>query len=91
MGIGDRGELDMRRRLMQAAARIREDGARAYQALGPEGAEGLMGKAVRWLDVAAPRAEGMLDAPLAASSGDGDRLTVQLLALSTPEKKRLSE
>ncbi len=31
---------------------------------------------------------GALDAPLAASSGDGDRLTVQLLALSTPEQKR---
>ncbi len=63
---GEEAELDMRRRLMQAAARIREDVARAYQALGPEGAEGLMGNAVRWLDVAAPRAEGMLDAPLAA-------------------------
>lgn len=51
---------------MQAGARIRDDLARALQALGPEGAEGLMGDASRWLDGAADRAEGRLDAPLAA-------------------------
>lgn len=63
---GEEAELDARRRAMQAGARIRDDLARALQALGPEGAEGLMGDASRWLDGAADRAEGRLDAPLAA-------------------------
>lgn len=65
---GEEAELDARRRLMQAGARIREDIARAFQALGPDGAEGLMADATRWLDGAAARAEGQLDAPLAALS-----------------------
>lgn len=59
---GEEAGLDARRRLMQAAGRIREDVARAFQALGPEGAEGLMGDALRWIGTAAPRAEGLLDA-----------------------------
>ncbi|GAB4384839.1 DNA repair protein RecN [Albidovulum sp.] len=63
---GEDAELDARRRMMQAAARIREDVARAAQALGPEGAEGLMGDAMRWLDGAAGRAEGVLDAAIEA-------------------------
>lgn len=63
---GEEAELDSRRRAMQAGARIRDDLARALQALGPEGAEGLMADATRWLDGAADRADGRLDAPLAA-------------------------
>jgi DNA repair protein RecN (Recombination protein N) len=63
---GEDATLDARRRLMQAAARIREDVARAAQVLGPDGAEGLMGDARRWLDGAADRAEGALDEPLDA-------------------------
>ena len=63
---GEEAELDSRRRLMQAGARIREDIARAMQALGPDGAEGLMNDAVRWLDGAANRAEGHLDEPITA-------------------------
>jgi DNA repair protein RecN (Recombination protein N) len=63
---GEEAELDARRRLMQAAARIREDIARAHEALGAQGAEGLVTDATRWLDGAADRAEGRLDAPLAA-------------------------
>lgn len=63
---GEEAALDTRRRLMQAAARIREDVARAHQALGPEGAEGLMSDAMRWLDGAAARAEGLLDPPVEA-------------------------
>ena len=39
---GEEGELDTRRRAMQGAERIREDVARALQALGAEGAEGAM-------------------------------------------------
>ena len=63
---GEEADLDARRRLMQGAARIREDVARAFQALGPEGAEGLMGDAARWLDGAADKAEGALDEAIGA-------------------------
>ncbi|MBD3802521.1 MAG: DNA repair protein RecN [Thioclava sp.] len=63
---GEEGELDSQRRLMQGAAKIREDVARAFAALGPEGAEGAMRDADRWLQGAADRAEGRLDAPLEA-------------------------
>ncbi len=63
---GEEADLDACRRMSQAGARISEDIARALQALGPNGAEGLMGDAVRWLDGAAGKADGLLDAPLAA-------------------------
>ncbi len=63
---GEEAELDTRRRLMQGAERIREEIARAAQALGPEGAEGAASTALRWLDGAADKAEGQLDAALAA-------------------------
>lgn len=63
---GEEAELDARRRLMQGAERIRTDVARALQILGPEGAEGAMRDADRWLNGAAPKAEGRLDAPLRA-------------------------
>ncbi|MWD27622.1 DNA repair protein RecN [Aquicoccus sp. SCR17] len=63
---GEEAELDTRRRAMQGAERIREDIARALQALGPDGAEGAMGDAQRWLDGAADRAEGQLEGALAA-------------------------
>ncbi len=63
---GEDAELDARRRVMQGAERIREDIARAHAALGAEGAEGLLIDAVRRLELAADRAEGRLDAPLAA-------------------------
>ena len=63
---GEEATLDTRRRLMQGAARIRDDIARAAQALGGEGAEGAMIDARRWLDGAADKAEGTLDDPLTA-------------------------
>ncbi|HEU0223375.1 MAG TPA: DNA repair protein RecN [Paracoccaceae bacterium] len=65
-GPGEEAELDAARRRMQAAARIREDVARAAEALGPSGAERLLGDAARWLAGAADRADGRLEAPLAA-------------------------
>jgi DNA repair protein RecN (Recombination protein N) len=65
---GEEAALDTERRLMQGAERIREDIARAAQALGPEGAEGAAGDALRWLDGVADKAEGRLDAALAALS-----------------------
>ncbi|MEM9974008.1 MAG: DNA repair protein RecN [Pseudomonadota bacterium] len=61
---GEDAALDARRRLMQAAGRIREDVARAHEALGLDGAEGRITDAVRWLEGVADRAEGALDAPL---------------------------
>ncbi len=71
---GEDATLDSRRRQMQAAARIREDVARAAQALGPEGAESLLRDASRWLEGAADKAEGALDAALAALSRAGAEL-----------------
>ncbi|MDO5648233.1 DNA repair protein RecN [Paracoccus sp. (in: a-proteobacteria)] len=65
---GEEAALDISRRAMQAAERIRDDVARALHMLGSEGAEGAMLDATRWLDGAADRADGRLDAPLAALS-----------------------
>ena len=58
---GEDEALDAKRRLMQAAERIREEVAAAAQALGPDGAEGAASDAMRRLDDAAPNAEGRLD------------------------------
>jgi len=63
---GEEETLDRRRRMMQAAARIRDDVARAHAALGTDGAEGAAGDAMRWLEGAAENAEGALDEPIAA-------------------------
>jgi DNA repair protein RecN (Recombination protein N) len=51
---------------MQAAEKMRADVARAAAALSPEGAEGQMGDARRWLDGLTDRADGGLDGALAA-------------------------
>lgn len=63
---GEDEALDARRRLMQGAGRIREDVEKALMALSDEGAEGRMRDALRWLDGAAEKAEGRLDAPMEA-------------------------
>jgi DNA repair protein RecN (Recombination protein N) len=63
---GEDGTLDARRRAMQGAERIRGDIARAAQALSDEGAERLIVDALRWLEGASDRAEGRLEAPIAA-------------------------
>lgn len=63
---GEEAALDARRRLMQAAERIREDIGRAAEALGAQGAEGAAGAALRWLEGVADRAEARLDEPIAA-------------------------
>jgi DNA repair protein RecN (Recombination protein N) len=62
----EEASLDARRRLMQGAEKMRSDIARAAEALGLQGAEGAMGDARRWLDGVLDKAEGGLDAPLAA-------------------------
>ena len=66
--VGEEAELDSRRRLMQGAEKIRADIAHAAQALGRDGAEGMMSDAMRWLDGAADAVEGRLEEPLAALS-----------------------
>ena len=63
---GEDAELDARRRMMQSAEKIRDDIAQASTALGYDGAEGAMAGALRWLDGVADKAEGRLDAPIAA-------------------------
>lgn len=67
---GEDAALDSRRRVLQAAEKVREDVARAVQALSLQGAEGALHDAQRWLEGASERAaealEGRLDAPLAA-------------------------
>ncbi|MCT4553399.1 MAG: DNA repair protein RecN [Pelagimonas sp.] len=63
---GEEAELDTRRRMMQAAEKIRADIAQASSALGYDGAEGAMANALRWLDGASDKAEGRLDAPISA-------------------------
>ncbi|MHA7870155.1 MAG: DNA repair protein RecN [Salipiger thiooxidans] len=63
---GEESDLDTRRRMMQAAERIREDIARASDALGYDGAEGAMSNALRWLEGASDKAEGRLEGAIAA-------------------------
>ncbi|MFG5383456.1 DNA repair protein RecN [Yoonia sp. R2-816] len=63
---GEEAALDTQRRLMQAAEKIRADIGKAGEALGLQGAEGLVTDASRWLQAVADKAEGRLDAPLAA-------------------------
>ena len=65
---GEAEELDIRRRRMQAAQKIGADIARAHEALGNAGAEGLIAGAMRRLDSVASQAEGGLDLALAALS-----------------------
>ena len=70
---GEDAALDAERRRMQAGARIREEVARAAEAL-ETGAEGAMADALSRLSHAAGTAEGLLDAPIDAL----DRAMVEL-------------
>ncbi|MGH1329905.1 MAG: DNA repair protein RecN [Paracoccaceae bacterium] len=76
---GEEARLDIRRRQMQGAARIRDDVLRALQAISVEGAEGQINDASRWLEEAESGAEGQLDAPIAA-------LNVAMNALSDAQQ-----
>ncbi|MGL4278906.1 MAG: DNA repair protein RecN [Albidovulum sp.] len=97
---GEEAELDARRRLMQGAVRIREDVARAFQALGPEGAEGMMTDAARWLDGAAAKAEGALDEAIGAlgraitelgEAAEGVERALDVLSFDPRELERVEE
>ncbi|UZD91828.1 DNA repair protein RecN [Cognatishimia activa] len=63
---GEEGELDSRRRLMQAAEKVKEDVGRAHAAMGYDGAEGALGDALRWLEGAGEAVGDQLDEPLTA-------------------------
>jgi len=63
---GQEVELDVKRRSMQGAERIRDDVIKALEALGLNGAEGLMNDASRWMDGVAEQADGQLDEALAS-------------------------
>ncbi len=65
---GEEAALDVRRRQMQSAGRIRDGMAKAHAALGYDGAEGMLSNALRWLEDASDYADGRLDAALAALS-----------------------
>ncbi len=58
---GEEALLDTQRRKMQGAEKIRDDVARAHGLLGFEGAEGVIGEAIRWLDGVSAQADGQLD------------------------------
>ena len=64
--VGEDEVLDTQRRLMQAAARIREGISKALNAVSMDGAEGSMSDAIRWLEDAAPQAGGHLEEPVEA-------------------------
>ena len=79
---GEESELDARRRMMQSAEKIRDDIAQASSALGYDGAEGAMANALRWLEGASDKAEGRLEAPIAA------RRTLMMVAQPGSQKER---
>ena len=97
---GEDETLDTQRRMMQAAEKIREDIARAYEALGTNGAEGMMRDASRWLENAAEKAEGVLDEPLSAleramvelgEAEDGVARALDALDFDSGELERVEE
>jgi DNA repair protein RecN (Recombination protein N) len=97
---GEEASLDARRRLMQASERIRADIARANGALTENGAEGAMQNARRWLEGVADKAEGRLEAPLAAlmramaelsEAQAGVEACLEALTFDTDELERTEE
>jgi DNA repair protein RecN (Recombination protein N) len=62
---GEEAALDIKRRTMQSAEKIRADVVNAYEAMGQSGAEAQLADAFRWLDGAAARADGTLEEPMA--------------------------
>ncbi|MFK7763754.1 MAG: DNA repair protein RecN [Roseobacter sp.] len=65
---GEEADLDLKRRAMQGAEKIRDDVIRAHEVLGQKGAEAAMSEAIRWLEGAAGPADGVLEAPMQALS-----------------------
>ncbi|MCC6304661.1 MAG: DNA repair protein RecN [Rhodobacteraceae bacterium] len=97
---GEEGELDARRRAMQAAARVRDEIARAAALLSEEGAGRALADALRRLEAAAAGAGGRLEAPLAAlgraledlaEAADGVGRCVEALEVDPLALERLEE
>jgi len=63
---GEDEALDAKRRMMQAAGKVREDIAKAGQALGQDGAESLLTDALRWLEDASQHMGNRLDDAISA-------------------------
>ena len=63
---GEEAALDVKRRLMQGAEKVREDIAKASHALGTDAAEGAMMDALRWMEESADSTDGRLEEPIAA-------------------------
>ncbi|QFS82018.1 DNA repair protein RecN [Roseivivax sp. THAF40] len=63
--VGEDAELDVARRRMQGAEKIRDDIERARHSLA-DGAESAMNDGLRWLEGVADRAEGAVDASISA-------------------------
>ncbi|SEK62786.1 DNA repair protein RecN [Pacificibacter marinus] len=61
---GEEAKLDAERRLMQSAEKISGDISKAHQAMSYDAAEGALTDALRWLEGAADKADGRLDAPI---------------------------
>ncbi|WP_112872672.1 DNA repair protein RecN [Paracoccus endophyticus] len=75
---GEEETLDIARRDMQAAERIRGDVARALELVSGKGAEGAMVEAVRWLEGAAAKAHDAASAPLDAPIAALGRALIEL-------------
>ncbi|MGB5864203.1 MAG: DNA repair protein RecN [Sulfitobacter sp.] len=97
---GEEAALDVKRRSMQAAEKIRIDVVNAYEAMGHSGAEAQMADAFRWLDGAASRAEGLLEEPIAAlnramaeldSAMDGVVTAIEAMSFDTHELEDTEE
>lgn len=71
---GEDAALDTRRRFLQGGRKLAGDIARAFAALGDEGAERPVIDAIRWLEGASAGVEGRLDAALDALSRAVDAL-----------------
>lgn len=71
---GEEATLDIARRQMQAAERVREDVLRAHAMLSGDGAEAVLSDAIRWLEGAAAELEERLDPALEALSRALDAL-----------------
>ncbi|TDE41066.1 DNA repair protein RecN [Antarcticimicrobium sediminis] len=97
---GEDGDLDITRRRMQGAERIRDDVARAFALLGGQGAEGAMGEALRWLEGVVQDADKTLEAPIAAlgramvelgEAQDGIERSLSGLEFSPAELEQIEE
>ena len=72
--VGEEADLDSRRRLMQSSEKLKFGIAKASQAIGREGAEGMLSDASRWLDDVAGELGGKLDRAVEALSATLSRL-----------------